>query len=83
MSDAWEGLETFLTPEEELLIVRTSLDVIAGLSRSDEELARLARRTRERTLEEHTADERVKQLETICSEALGAEAVHTTRELVS
>lgn len=69
LSDTWDGLDTFFTPGEELLIVRSSGDVIAALGRSDEELGRMARRARERTLSEHTADQRVKELETICTEA--------------
>jgi spore maturation protein CgeB len=68
LSDVWDGLDTFFTPGEELLPVRCSADVIAALERSDEELARIARHARERTLCEHTADERIKQLEAICAE---------------
>ncbi|HEY4051333.1 MAG TPA: glycosyltransferase [Acidobacteriaceae bacterium] len=75
LSDVWDGLDTFFAPGEELLPVRCSADVIAALDRSDEELARIARNARERTLCEHTADERVKQLETICADVSAANFV--------
>jgi spore maturation protein CgeB len=69
LSDVWEGLETFFTPGEELVAVRSSADVIAALDLSDEELTRIGRAARERTLCEHTADTRARQLETICAGA--------------
>ncbi|MGI8772506.1 MAG: CgeB family protein [Acidobacteriaceae bacterium] len=69
LSDTWNGLDTFLTPEQELLTVNSSADVVSALQRSDAELARIAKRARERTLSEHTAEERVKQLEALCSRA--------------
>jgi spore maturation protein CgeB len=62
VSDYWQGLESFYTPGEEILIARTSDDVSAALSRSDEELAWIARRARERTLDEHTSAHRAHQL---------------------
>jgi spore maturation protein CgeB len=73
LSDVWDGLETFFTPGEELVAVRSSADVIAALDRSDEELTRIGRAARERTLCEHTADIRARQLETICAEAAAHE----------
>jgi spore maturation protein CgeB len=75
LSDVWEGLETFFTPGEELVAVRSSADVIAALDRSDEELTRIGRAARERTLSEHTADVRARQLETICTEAAARKLV--------
>jgi|SRR5579859_2472374 len=69
LSDVWEGLETFFTPGEELIAVRSSEDVIAALDRSDEELTCIGRAARERALREHTADTRARQLETICAGA--------------
>jgi spore maturation protein CgeB len=69
LSDTWDGLDTFLTPEQELLTVNTSDDVVSALQRSDAELARIAICARERTLSEHTSEERVKQLEALCAGA--------------
>ena len=66
LSDAWTGLEEFLTPGEEVLIPRDGAevaDIICGIS--DEERIRIGRRARERILAQHTADHRAAQFEEI------------------
>jgi spore maturation protein CgeB len=65
VSDEWEGLNMFFTPGVEILIAKTTEDVIAALQRSPEELARIGRAARERTLERHTADVRAIEMENI------------------
>ena len=72
-SDGWEGFETFFTPGEEILRVDTNEEVQAGLSLTDSELQRMAAQARERTLQQHTADERVRELERLCEAALRQE----------
>jgi spore maturation protein CgeB len=62
LTDDWEGLETFFRPGEELLVARTTEDVLEALSRSPEELARIGRAAQERALTEHTATRRAEQL---------------------
>ena len=69
LSDVWEGLETFFVPGEEIMTVRTAEDVLAALSLGDGELRRIAEAARARTLEEHTAERRVRELERLCDEA--------------
>ena len=54
LTDAWEGLDSFFDPLEELMVVRTAEDVVQALQLPDAELARMAARARERTLDEHT-----------------------------
>jgi spore maturation protein CgeB len=66
LTDEWDGLDTFFNPEEELFVVKNAQDVLHALDRSDEELQRVARAARQRTLEEHTALHRVKELELVC-----------------
>ncbi len=66
VSDTWEGLSSFFTPGEEILPARTTADVLDALSLSDAELDRVAKAARARTLEEHTAEARVQQLEALC-----------------
>lgn len=66
LSDTWEGLDSFFTPGSEILPVRTREDVIAALTLSDNELARLGEAARARTLAHHTAEHRVSDLEAIC-----------------
>ncbi len=68
-SDGWEGLESFFTPGEEVLRVDSTDDILQGLSLSDTELGRMAERARTRTLEQHTADVRVRELERLCDAA--------------
>ncbi|QRN96182.1 glycosyltransferase [Archangium violaceum] len=62
LSDAWEGLESFFRPGEELLIAHSTEDALEALSLSPEELARMGRRARERALTEHTAERRAEEL---------------------
>ncbi len=63
ISDWWEGLDTFFTPSDELLIARTTDDVLAALDLPETERRRVGRAGRERTLEYHTATARVRELE--------------------
>ncbi|HEY8521586.1 MAG TPA: glycosyltransferase, partial [Gammaproteobacteria bacterium] len=62
VSDAWPGLERFFEPGSEILVASSADDVTSALSLGSDELAAVARRARERTLDEHTADRRVDDL---------------------
>ncbi len=62
LTDRWDGLEQFFTPGEEILVARDTAEALAALDTSDAELAALARRARERTLAEHTAQRRARQM---------------------
>jgi spore maturation protein CgeB len=57
-SDTWEGLDSFFVAGEEVVPVRSTGDVLAALSLSDQELHRIANAARERTLSRHTAAHR-------------------------
>jgi spore maturation protein CgeB len=72
LSDWWEGLDSFFTPAEEILVSRSADDTIAALSLSDAELNCIALRARERVLTEHTADRRAEELETLISKTVSA-----------
>jgi spore maturation protein CgeB len=65
LSDYWPGLETFFEPGREILLGRDTADAMDALDRSPEELARMARAARERTLQAHTSDARARELERI------------------
>jgi spore maturation protein CgeB len=65
LSDYWEGIDQFFRPEFEILLARGADDAVAALHRSPEDLARIARAGRERTLREHTAEIRAGQLQNI------------------
>jgi spore maturation protein CgeB len=62
VSDSWEGLDTFFRPDEEIIIARSSADVTTALELGEQELMKMARRARERTLEEHSSRRRANQL---------------------
>ena len=62
LTDAWDGLQNFFTPGQEILVTRDTDDALAALSRSDADLAAIAARARERTLDEHTAARRARQM---------------------
>jgi spore maturation protein CgeB len=70
LSDAWPGLETFFTPGKEVLIANTTEDAINALQLSAAELKRIAEAARERTLAEHTSEQRAIYLERVIEDAL-------------
>jgi len=61
VSDVWDGLDAIFVSGEEIVLARSSEDVIDALQRDD--LPAIGRRARERVLAEHTAERRVDQLE--------------------
>ena len=66
LSDAWPGLEEFLTPGSEVLLPRDASEVAAILhGMPDAERHALGQRARERILAEHTAAHRAEQFEAI------------------
>jgi spore maturation protein CgeB len=62
VSDRWEGLEEFFEPERELLVAKSSSDVVQALSRSPDELRQVGKAARERALGAHTARHRSQEL---------------------
>jgi spore maturation protein CgeB len=68
LSDAWSGLEEFLTPGEEILLPADEHDVVRILrDMPDADRERMGRRARERILAEHTSEHRAQQFEAIVS----------------
>lgn len=62
LSDWWPGLDAFFTPGEEVLVARSTEDVVAALRRDVADLAAVGRRARQRTLDEHTSAHRAREL---------------------
>jgi spore maturation protein CgeB len=58
VTDWFAGLDSFFEPGGEVLVAHNAEEVLQGLERSDGELLGMARRARERTLEEHTGYQR-------------------------
>jgi spore maturation protein CgeB len=69
ITDRWPGLETFFSPGDELLVACGVDDVLRALDGSYEELSRIAWRARERTLSQHTGDERARDMLAFFEEA--------------
>jgi spore maturation protein CgeB len=65
LTDWWTGLEHFFTPGREVLVAASTDEAVAALDCDGDELRLMARRARERTLDEHTAARRAAQLESI------------------
>lgn len=64
VSDVWEGLDAFFRPGTEILLARSTDEVLAHLSdRDDEALAAIGAAARARVLAEHTAEHRAEELE--------------------
>jgi spore maturation protein CgeB len=66
VSDAWEGIEEFLAPGEEVLVARDGAEVAQLLADLDpERAATIGEAALERVLAEHTYDRRAEQVEAI------------------
>ncbi len=64
VSDDWPGLATVLVPGEEVLVARSTADVLRLLREMDSDAARqIGRAARQKVLSAHTADHRAAELE--------------------
>ena len=62
LSDWFDGLDAFFVPGEEILVAHTTEDAIEACRSGDAALAAIARRARERTLDEHSAARRASEM---------------------
>ncbi|MEY4582858.1 MAG: hypothetical protein RL701_7561 [Pseudomonadota bacterium] len=69
LTNDWPGLREFYEPGKEVIVVRDADDVLAALALSERDLAAVRRRARERTLAQHTAELRARQLSEILDQA--------------
>ncbi len=69
ITDYWEGLEKFFEPGAEIVIARDSHEAAAAIDMPYGALVEIARRARERVLDEHTATHRARELETLLESA--------------
>ncbi|MBA3914646.1 MAG: glycosyltransferase [Acidobacteriales bacterium] len=69
LSDYWPGLETFFTPDEEILLPRSAEDVVRCLEHtSDEQVKHIAARAEARVAAEHSSLKRAEEFEKFVSE---------------
>jgi spore maturation protein CgeB len=80
ISDAWPGLGTFFEPDREILVTRTTDEVLAALQLSDAELTAIGRAARERVLAQHTASQRALELEAAFDAALRSTVSSSPRQ---
>jgi spore maturation protein CgeB len=75
-TDAWEGIELFLSPGSEVLVVRDGADVAEMLGSLTPERAReIGDDARRRVLAEHTYDRRAAELDRLVREAHGQRVI--------
>jgi spore maturation protein CgeB len=73
ITDAWEGIEQFLKPEDEVLVARDGLDVAEQLRSLTRERARaIGQAALARVLREHTYAQRAVQADQVLREELAA-----------
>jgi spore maturation protein CgeB len=70
LTDEWEGLEQFLRPGIEVIVVRSTQDVVEALSMDSGRKQEIARAARKRVLSSHTAEQRSYQLEILLQKAI-------------
>jgi spore maturation protein CgeB len=69
LSDFWAGLNEFFEPGEEILLAGDAGDTLAALEFKPEQLAAMARRARERTLDQHSSSKRAFELVELLEQA--------------
>jgi spore maturation protein CgeB len=62
LSDWWEGLDTFFTPGEEILVASNTDEAIGAVTLPRGELAAIGQRARQRALADHSATRRAAEL---------------------
>jgi spore maturation protein CgeB len=75
ISDAWAGLESFFTPGEEIVVARTTQDVVDALELSEGEVDRMALAAYERVLAQHTCEHRARELERMLEDVRAPEGM--------
>lgn len=62
LSDPWDGLDSFFTPGEEIIVATRTEEALAAIELPREELQRIGRQARERALAEHSGRRRAIEL---------------------
>ena len=73
LTDYWEGLDRFFEPGAEIVVARDSDEAAAAIELPYGALQEIARRARERVLQEHTADRRARELEATLESAVAGD----------
>ena len=74
LSDSWVGLEDFFQPGEEILLAEDASDTLTALQLHGDQLSGIARRARERTLDQHSSNKRAGDLVELLEQAASRSA---------
>jgi len=80
LSDVWDGIDAFFEPGEEILLARDAHDALTAFELGDAELRRMARRARERTLDQHSSERRAKELVQLLEQSTSRNASRLARQ---
>ena len=80
LSDRWDGIESFFTPGEDIILADNARGALDALARDDGELACIAARARERTLDEHSSSKRAAEMIGLFERATRRASSLTTQE---
>jgi len=84
ITDAWEGIETFLTPAREVLVAHDADDVVRHLHDLDHERAReIGAAALQRVLAEHTYEHRALQLQRLLTSDSHAKTQRRIEEVLT
>jgi spore maturation protein CgeB len=73
VTDAWQGIEEFFTPGEEILVASDADDVARLVeSVTDDDARRIGNAARERALRDHTYDQRARLLDALLRQPAGS-----------
>ena len=62
LSDMWEGIGDFFQPGEEIILAHDEQDTLGAIEIDDSALQSIAKRARERTLDQHSSARRAIEL---------------------
>ena len=79
ITDEWPGLDELFEPAKEVVVARSTEDVLSALRWSEDDRLRLANAGRKRVLAEHTARHRAEELEAYLAEVTPARARNAGR----
>jgi len=78
VTDAWEGIALFLTPDKEVLVARDGIDVAEALDALTQERAsEIGQAALQRVLAEHTYDRRASALHGLLTNLMASKAVES------
>ncbi len=84
ITDAWEGIETFLTPDREVLVAQDADEVVRHLRNLDHKRAReIGQAALQRVLAEHTYEHRALQLQALLTAREMTQQVEKTERVQS